>query len=251
MFKNSNESHNHSLETLNMLYEYDDFMASINTLVDLGCGEGLDLEWWATRTTRDDDHRPLNIDCVGVDLAPQMSIAKKYSNVTYQSVDFETIIYPKKNTKFDILWCHDAFQYAINPIETLSRWWHIANENAMLVLIIPQTTNYRAKQQVFTQPTGVYYHYTLVNLIHMLSVSGWDCNGGFFKKTPTDIWLHAVVYKSQHVPMNPQTTSWYDLVDKKLLPESANNCIMRFGELRQQELMVPWLDKSLTHLGLQ
>ena len=251
MFKNALESHNHSLETLNMLYEYDDFMSSVDTLVDLGCGEGLDLEWWATRTTRDDDARPLNIDCIGVDLASQLSLAKKYSNVTYQSTDFETTIHPKKNTKFDVLWCHDSFQYAINPIQTLSQWWHIANESAMLVLVLPQTTNYRARQQVFTQSSGVYYHYTLVNLIHMLAVSGWDCAGGFFKKKPNDPWLHAVVYRSQHEPMNPKTTSWYELAEKNLLPESAAHCINKFGELRQQELIVPWLDKSLSHLGLQ
>ena len=251
MFKNSLESHNHSLETLNMLYEYDDFMASVNTVVDLGCGEGRDLEWWATRTTREDDPRPLNIDCVGVDLAPQLLIAKRYPNITYQSTDFETIIHPKKNTKFDILWCHNSFQYAINPLETLSRWWNIANDNAMLAIILPQTTNFQKRQHAFTQPTGVYYHYTLVNLIHMLAVTGWDCAGGFFKKSPTDPWLHAVVYKSQHTPMNPQTTSWYDLVDKKLLPESANQCVMKHGELRQQELILPWVDKSLTHFGLQ
>jgi hypothetical protein len=116
---------------------------------------------------------------------------------------------------------------------------------------VPQTTNFRARQQVFSQATGVYYHYTLVNLIHMLAVAGWDCRGGFFKKNLNDPWLHAVVYKSEHVPMDPKTTTWYELAEKQLLPESAEQCINRHGELRQQELMVPWLDKSLMHLGLQ
>jgi SAM-dependent methyltransferase len=250
-FRNAEESHAHSLQTLNMLYEYDDFMSSIGTVVDLGCGAGTDLEWWATRTTREDTPQPLNIDCIGVDLAPQLTIAKKYSNITYQCVDFETTIIPKKKKLFDILWCHDAFQYAIDPIETLSRWWHIANDSAMLAVIVPQTTNFQARQQVFTQSTGVYYHHTLVSLIHMLAIAGWDCKSGFFKKNLADPWLHAVVYKSSHEPMNPKTTSWYELVDKKLLPESADLCINRHGELRQQELILPWLDKSLTHLGLQ
>jgi hypothetical protein len=84
----------------------------------------------------------------------------------------------------------------------------------------------------------------------MLAVAGWDCKSGFFKKESNDPWLHAVVYKSSHEPMNPKTTTWYELVDKRLLPESADACINRHGELRQQELMVPWLDKSLTHFGL-
>ena len=251
MFRNAEESHAHSLKTLNMLYEYDDFMASIGTLVDLGCGQGLDLEWWATRTSRDDNPVPLNIDCIGVDTFSHLTVAKKYPNITYQNIDFETTIHPKKNTKFDVLWCHDAFQYSLDPLGTLNRWWHIASESAMLALILPQTTNFRARQQAFTQGTGIYYHYTLVNLIHMLSVSGWDCHSGFFKKEANDPWLSVVVYKSQHEPMNPKFTSLYELADKKLLPESAEQCVNRFGELRQQELILPWLDKSLVHLGLQ
>ena len=68
LFATSQDSHKHSLEILNQLQEYDEFMESIQTMVDLGCGDGLDLEWWATRTTRDDNPEPLNIQCVGVDL---------------------------------------------------------------------------------------------------------------------------------------------------------------------------------------
>ena len=251
MFKNAQESHAHSLETLNLMFEYDDFMESIDTLVDLGCGEGLDLEWWATRTTRDDDATPLNIDCIGVDLNKQLSLASKYSNVTYQSTDFELQVHPKKNKPFDVLWCHNAFQYAINPIGTLSKWWDIASDGAMLVLILPQTTNMYGRKQVYSQPAGCYYHHTLVSLIHMLAVSGWDCRSGFFKKLPTDPWLYAIAYKSQHRPMDPKTTSWYNLSELKLLPESADDCVKRYGELQQHHLIVPWLDKSLSHLGNQ
>ena len=43
MFTKAGDSHKHSLETLNALYQYDDFMSSIGTLVDLGCGNGDDL----------------------------------------------------------------------------------------------------------------------------------------------------------------------------------------------------------------
>ena len=80
----------------------------------------------------------------------------------------------------------------------------------------------------------------------MLSVTGWDCRGGFFLKKPTDNWLHAVVYKSDQEPLNLKTTRWYDLMEKKLLPETADASISRHGYLRQQDLVLPWLDKSLT-----
>ena len=78
-FATPEQSHAHSLQTLNALYEYDDYMESVGTLVDLGCGAGLDLAWWASATTRDEYPRPLNIECVGVDQIESLPIAKKIS----------------------------------------------------------------------------------------------------------------------------------------------------------------------------
>lgn len=251
MFARPEESHAHSLQTLNALYEYDDFMGSIKSVVDIGCGTGLDTEWWATRTTRDDNPEPLNIECVGVDLLPNLPMARKYSNIKYRSADFEENISSFTKNKFDVLWCHNAFQYCINPIDTLSKWWNSANDNAMLAIIVPQTTNISQKQLAFTQENGIYYHHTVVSLMHMLAVSGWDCNGGFFLKRPTDQWIHAMVYKSEHAPMNPKTTTWFDLAEKNLLPDSAKESVQRHNAVRQQDLILPWVDKSLTWLGKQ
>jgi len=219
-FRNPEDSHAHSLETLNWLYEHDDFMMSIDTLADLGCGTGFDLEWWATRTTRDENPEPLNIKCTGVDLIDTPSVARKYSNTTYQRNDFETQVHTLKKKKYDVLWSHDSFQYAIHPLETLKLWRTIAEPGAMLVLIVPQTTSIEYRKLSFVQPSGCYYHYTLVNLIHMLAVTGWDCNAGFFKKSANDPWLHAVVYRSETEPVDPKI-SWYSLAETGLLPESA------------------------------
>ena len=251
MFRNAEESHAHSLQTLDVLFEHDDFMSSIDSVIDLGCGSGIDLEWWATRTTRDENPIPLNIDCTGVDLHNNLSLTKRYTNVRYQQTDFETSIVLGKKNKFDVLWCHDAFQYAIDPMGTLSHWWNIANDSAMLVIVVPQTTVMAQRSQAFYQPSGCYYHHTMVSLMHMLAVSGWDCASGFFLKRPNDPWIHAAVYKSSHAPMNPRQTSWYDLIEKKLLPESAETSIMKHGYLRQQDLLIPWLDKNLTWMGQQ
>ena len=245
MFANSTDSHAHSLQTLNLLYEYDDFMASIRSMVDLGCGGGQDTEWWATRTTRDDNQEPLLIRCTGVDLDQASPFRVKYPNLTYQSVDFEEdmLTFPGG---YDVLWCHDAFQYAANPLATLKLWWDIAEPGAMLVMILPQTTNIEYRKLSFLQDNFCYYHYSIVNLIHMLSVTGWDCESGFFKKSPNDNWLHAIVYKSKHAPMDPRTTSWYQLADQGLLPASAVESVQRHGFLKQQDLVLPWLDKNLT-----
>lgn len=248
-FRNPEESHQHSLETLNWLYEHDDFMASIGTLVDLGCGAGLDLEWWATRTSRDDSSEPLNINCTGVDLCDTPIIARKYANITYQKTDFELEIYTPRKKKYDVLWCHDSFQYVINPIDTLKLWRNIAEPDAMLCLVLPQTTNLKHRHLNITQPVG-FHHYTLVNLIHMLAITGWDCAGGFFRKPANEPWLSVVVYRSNIEPMDPKT-SWYKLAETGLLPKSAETSINKYGYLNQDDLVLPWLDKNLYWYGQQ
>jgi len=249
MFKNIEESHKHSLETLNLLYEYDDFMLSIKSVADLGCGIGKDIEWWATRTTRDERATPLDIKCQGIDILDSLPVARQYSNLTYQKVDFEGKIQPLGDEKFDILWCHDSFQYAVNPIQTLIKWREISSAGAMLAIIVPQTTNIYQRYFDFAQRDGCYHHYTMVSLIHMLALTGWDCRSGFFKKTPSDNFIHAIVYKSDQEPRDPKTTRWYDLADAGLLPDSAVQIVNSVGFLQQKELFLPWLNKSLNYVG--
>jgi SAM-dependent methyltransferase len=243
-FTSTDDSHAHSLHTLEELYGFNDFMESIGSVIDLGCGTGNDLVWWATRTTDDDTNTPLNIRCVGIDTNANFSGTKPYPNISCSDMDFEEKLHV--NNSFDILWSHDAFQYAINPVATLTSWYDIATENAMLILIVPQTTNIMYNQEHYDQQNYQYYNHTLVSLIHMLAVSGWDCSDGFFKKDHTTPWLHAVVYKGKHKPMNPRTTSWYNLVELNVLPESAVASINTYGYLRQQDLVLPWITGSYT-----
>lgn len=243
-FDTPEQSHAHSLRTLEILQEYDDFMESISTLIDLGCGTGLDLEWWSTRTTRDEEKRPLNIKCTGVDLRNRIDVTKKQKNARYIKQDFEKPL-PGGDQKFDVFWCHDSFQYVIDPFATLAQWKSMAAKDAMLVLILPQSTNIEFNILEFDQRDGCYWHWTMTNLIHVLAVTGWDCASGFFYKEPSDPWLHAVVYNSGYDAMDPKITRWYDLVDQGRLPDSACQSIKKHGYLRQRDLVLPWLDRSV------
>lgn len=249
-FARPGDSHTHSLETLNLLYEHDDFMLSIRTVLDLGCGIGDDLRWWATRTTREDDPKPLNIRCTGVDFPPALINARQYPTISYQSVDFEKEIAPHP-LGYDILWCHDAFQYAQTPLSTLSNWWHLASPGAMLYICVPITQRIHRRQLDYYLPSGNFYHYSMVNLIYMLATCGWDCRAGFFKQALGDPWLHAIVYKSAHEPLDSKTTNWHHLSELKLLPESADASIFAHGHLEQQDLIVPWVDHSLMSMAIQ
>jgi trans-aconitate methyltransferase len=244
-FSSDAESHAHALTTLELLERYTDFMRSIDSVCDIGCGTGKDLEWWATRTILDDNDNavPLNIKCTGIDMLPSLTVASHYHNISYEHRDFEDAPASKK---YDVLWCHNAFQYAIDPLGTLRNFYNMLTPNGMLALVIPQTTNVVYHKQEFDQMDNQYYNYTLVSLMHMLAVSGFDCNAGFLKKNHEDPWIHAVVYKSEHTPMNPKTTRWFDLLEKGLLPKTAEISINKCGYVRQQDLVLPWLDKSNT-----
>jgi SAM-dependent methyltransferase len=248
VFTSAAASHAHSLETLNLLYEYDDFMSSVRHMADIGCGLGHDTEWWATRTTRDEKPTPLDIKCTGIDLLPEFSIAKRYRNMQYLNQNFEEPLLHGKN-RYDVIWCHDAFQYALKPLDTLRNWHTAMYNNGMLIIVVPQTTLLEYNREAFDQRDFVYYNWTLVSLIHALAVSGFDCREGFFKKAAGDPWLHAVVYKSAHAPMNPQTTRWTDLADRNLLPECVIASANRWGQVRQADLVLPWLTRALYSMG--
>ena len=206
-FLNPESSHRHSLQTLGLLYEYDNFMESVSTVIDFGCGSGLDLEWWATRTTRDDNRIPLNIKCHGVDTLNELPVAHRYKNIQYSRQDFETPVTSVKH-KFDVAWCHDSFQYAIDPLSTLRLWNDTLVEDGMMILTLPQTTNMEHNYQAFDSPSFCYFNWTLTSLMYALAVSGFDCAGGFILKEPDTAWLNAIVYTNNQGPFNPKTTSW-------------------------------------------
>jgi SAM-dependent methyltransferase len=233
-------------QTLELLGCYDSFMESIDSVCDMGCGNGEDLEWWATREVEDDDGNgiPLNIKCTGIDLQESLTVAKQYPNAVYERRNFEEISDEKK---YDVIWCNDAFQYVINPLETLKRWRTALTDGGMLAMTVPVTTERTARQTVIVQHEYTLYHYTTVSMLHMLALCGFEIP--FMRKDPGESHLHVIAYKSGHEPFNPRTTRMYDLLDKGLLPESAEDCIQRYGYLRQDQLVLEWLDRSMHWFG--
>lgn len=244
LFKNPEESFQHSQPIRELLYQYDSFLDSLEVIADYGCGAGLDIEWWATLTTRDDPPEPRNYLCYAVDknikqLEPRIH---KYENIKILQADFETEA--PVSRQIDLLWCHDAFQYVVNPLTTLRLWNENMSVNGMLILSIPQNIHYEHSRLNNLSRNGWYFNHNIVNLMYMLGVNGFDCRDAYFYKDANDMWLHTAVYKSDVVPMNPKTTSWHDLVDANLVNESVKRCLERYGYIRQEELLTTWLDKD-------
>ena len=252
MFGSPQESHTHSREVLDVIETFYEFMISVGTVADMGGGTGLDAEWWATRETDPEVDstgiaQPLNIKSFVIDDGDQFDA--KHPNITHLKLDMENTGLDRE--QYDVITSHNSLQYAVNPVATLQHWWDLCNTNGMLILQIPQTTNIKYNRHDISNQNNEYYHYTLVNLMHMLAVNGWDCKSGLFTKGLRDPWIKAVVYKGDVKPQNPRTTSWNDLAELDLLPDSAVHSINRWGYVKQEDLVLPWfavhLDAYNTH----
>jgi len=241
------ESHAHSLKTLNLLYDHDDFMDSIESVADLGCGQGHDVMWWATLETRDDPPEPHNYKVYAVDKdLRRVTLRSSFpDNVVTLKGNYEKAILP---TTVDLLWSHNSFQYTTNPLSTLKRWNSFLNEDGMLIIILPMQSYTEHNRILHTVHDRQFYNLNIVNMMYMLALNGFDCADGHFYKSldPMDNWLHIAVYKSSQAPMDPFKTSIYEVAETGLLPECAVDTINKYGYLRQQNLMTTWIDGTLT-----
>jgi hypothetical protein len=232
----------HSLKILNQLREYDSFLDSLKTIADMGCGSGEDITWWATLTTRDDPPEPYNYKCYAVDRdGSKLSQIPNLPNIVKCEKDFNQPCVP---VAVDLMWAHDSLQFSSNPLATLATWNSMMNVNGMLVIAVPQHSGVEYNKYYSRTHSGCFYHYTPTNLIYMLAVNGFDCRDAYLLKEFNDTWLHIAVYKSEIAPMNPATTSWFDLIDKNLLHPSIANSINQHGYLRQEDIVMPWLDRE-------
>jgi SAM-dependent methyltransferase len=225
-----------------MLYQYDTFLDSIKLIADMGCGPGLDVEWWATLMTRDDPPEPHNYTVYAVDrnikqIEPEILVNK---NIIPIEGDFEQRLIPRE---VDLIWSHDSFQYAVNPIGTLRTWNETMNVNGMLVLNVPLAQTYSYDRIQTRSFSGCYYNHNICTLMYMLAVNGFDCRDCYVYTAANYGWIHLAVYKSM-APMDPASTTWFDLADKNLVNDSVMASLNKYGHVRQEELIFTWLDKD-------
>lgn len=234
----------HSLSVLNLIQQYDIFLESLKHIAVMGCGSSQDVEWWATLMNNNDPPEPYNfavhaVDVDGSKLAQVPNLKNIHKN--NKSFDIE-YLFP---VPMDFIYAHDCLQYSTNPLHTLKMWNSYMNTNGMLLLSVLQHTGIENGRQYSRGYSGCYYHYTPISLIYMLAVNGFDCCDAYLLKQFEDPWINLAVYKSDIAPMDPSTTSWFDLADKKLLHPSIVDSLNSNGFIKQEEICMPWLNKEL------
>jgi SAM-dependent methyltransferase len=244
LFKSVNESHEHSKQILNLLYDHDDFMDSITRVMDIGCGYGDDIVWWADVMTRDDVPEPHNYTCYALDKNIKAYNGRHYKPKNVIPLDADVDTYKISRT-VDLIWCHNTLQYVENPAHTLRKINEFLVPGGVLILSVPQTPNVEFNRLVTNCYPGQAYAFNICNLIYQLASAGFDCNDGMFMKEEDSPWISAMVYKSEHKPVSPAETTWYKLMENDLLPAKAAEAVDRFGFLPQHELITRWIDQSV------
>lgn len=234
----------HATHILETIQQYDTFLESLRHIADLGCGNGEDVHWWATLMNNDDPPQPYNFNCFAVDVdSSKLASVPKLPNIHKVESKFDAEnLFP---VIVDLIWAHDSLQYSTNPLHTLRMWNSYMNVNGMLLLSVPQHTGIEYDRQYSRGYNGCYFHFNPINLIYMLAVNGFDCRDAYLLKKFQDPWTQMAVYKTDIAPMDPATTSWFDLADKNLLHPSIVDSLNANGFVKQEEIIMPWLDKEL------
>ena len=233
----------HSETILSEIRNYDAFLDSLRNIADMGCGTGEDIHWWATLETRDDPPKPYNFNCFAIDTnESKLSQVPNLPNIHKYNNNFSA--YPIFPVTIDLMWAHDSLQYSHNPLETLKAWNKSMTVNGMLVVSIPQTNGVEYNKYYSRTYEHCFYNYTPTSLIYMLAVNGFDCKDAYLLKRFQDPWIQMAVYKSGIEPMDPATTTWEDLIKTDLLHPTVVNSIRKHGHIRQEEIIMPWLDRE-------
>jgi len=240
------QSHHHSLETLAVMHQYEDWIKNIKNVAVMGAGIGLDALWWAD--LKHSDGASYNINVTSVELNPDANNMVGHSNIKWIYSDFSTIELPSQ----DLIWCHNSFQYSLNPIGTLLHWYSLLRTDGMLCIQIPYRLGVNKSNNIdkvnYVVNPGIYFSHTISSLIVQLAATGFDCRDAHFQLDKHRGWINLAVYKTVNVP--DYTKNLYDLKNTMRLPASLDEIIESKGFFEETDLILQWIDRSVQILAV-
>lgn len=241
LLSNPANSRLHSQAFLELLQQYPTMMETIDNVIDVGCGEGFASCWWANVDDGDEEKpTPLEIDVTAID--KENSFKEKYEHENIKFVQSNVFDYEPEHT-FDVVWAHSVLQQTTNPLKFLHKMNNFCNMGGMMCLTMPTTVNTFYGEPDYRVYSDAPNSITLVDLIHMLVLSGFNCNEGYFVKQPNTNIINALVYKDSDKLYEYGEQTLYEYTD--LLPESCKTQLNRFGYLTNKSLQLYWIDGTL------
>lgn len=236
------DSHAHSLETLDVLNRYQDFMDNVSTVADMGCAQGLDAMWWAQLAKTDGTPRNIKVNAVDIAIDPLTVLRHPSINYIQRSYADSGL----SDDSQDLVWSHNSLQCSKDPLGTLLHWNQIMRTDAMLVISLPYNfyiNNHRNIPKVdTTYINGSYFNWTLGNLILALAAAGFDVRDSHFRFDRVNCWIQAAVYKSTRKPNI--NMDWYEMCEQRLLPISIESALNRNGTFKDTDIVCEWIDRS-------
>ena len=239
------ESHSHSLVTLNYLSMLDDYLMGLDNICVMGGGMGYDAVWWASLVSP--DGQKYNFNVTAVEVAPPHNI-QTVQGMKWIFEDFSTIELPSQ----DLIWCHNALHHALNPVATLFHWHKLLQKDGLLIVEIPYSLSISQHIQHNTvnvnMVNGMYHVYTISSLIVQLASAGFDCRNAHFQFDKQNRWLRAAVYKTTDEPRVYR--SLYELKDTGRLPYCLDAKLSAIDNFDEKDLVLEWIDRSQSFLSL-
>jgi hypothetical protein len=240
------ESHQHSLITLNYLAMLDDYLSGMSNIAVMGAGMGYDAVWWANLTSP--EGRRYNFNVTAVEIAPPFGLKTAISGMRWIFEDFSTVQLPPQ----DLIWSHNSLHYAMNPIGTLFHWHKLLRIDGLLIIEIPYSLsiNNHFKHDTINvnMVSGMYHVYTMSVLIVQLASAGFDCRQANFQFDKENGWLRAAVYKTNDKPR--LYNSLYELKETNRLPYCLDTVLDGTDKFTENDLILEWIDRSQSILAL-
>ena len=239
------ESHQHSLKTLEYLALLDDYLSGMSNIAVMGAGIGLDAVWWATLHSQ--SGRPYNFNVTAVDVAPSLEI-KTAGKMQWKFEDMSSVELPPQ----DLIWCHNALHHTMTPVGTLFHWHKLLRQDGLLIVEIPYSLSVHSHIEHNTvnvsMSSGMYHVYTMSSLIVQLASAGFDCRSANFQLDKESGWLRAAVYKTSDEPR--LYSSLYELKETNRLPYCLDAVLDGIDRFNEGDLVLEWIDRSQSILGL-
>lgn len=188
-----------------------------NTVLDVGCGAGLQTEYFIQKGK----------ECLGID------ILNPKTDIPFEKQDIYKL---NLNKKYDVIWCHHVIEHLQDPITALSCLKRVTKLNGLGVITVPQINNTMSPQHINS--------YSLPLIIYHLAAAGWDCTNGFFTKKNSH--LRCVVKKTDE--NENVSIEFTDIMN--YFPKEVRIEIERTGRYTGNDYQVKWLDGTKQYMNM-